>query len=571
MVLIWLHHNAVFATFAPVFATMTDIKKVRYLKIDRGRYFYQRRIPLVVQDCFPDQNVWRRPCGDVPYAKAVQLVVTWAEEHDKLIARLKDPDQRAAHMVKMRKEQKAAEAIINERMGFEPIYAFPPEVVGTDIKAGPETSPNWLWANAELKELEKQRHGDAPSAQDEAQFLAILSRWKLGETVPDKKTIPPYQKFKEILNLQEYQRYREFIEFDPIPVKKMDNTRYAEGLRYILETAFGETAPNPPNNADDREEHFFVKNKIERKLSEVSPNPNTISALLEKYIIFNQIRPLTARKYRRDVTRLINVFGDLPINQITAIHLKELRQSLSSEIKPASVHAIFTPIKGLLRYAFNEGIIDFNPMSAVSLPQDKRPIEERKWKKFEPNEIQRIEDALKVMWGTDVQGMTEERRKAFVMVIRALIFTGMRPIEVLRLDPDDVSEKFLRIHGSKTESSTRVIPVHPEISDFPDWVRSGGLKTYQHIKTDAVGAVRHNFSRLIRKTLQPSILDEKKTLYSLRTTFVNAMRRAGADIQMQRAILGHKESGAIRHYDDGPEFDLKFESVSRTDPRVEKI
>tara|TARA_R110002074_G_scaffold360428_2_gene533158 strand:- start:1250 stop:1396 length:147 start_codon:yes stop_codon:yes gene_type:complete len=45
------------------------------------------------------------------------------------------------------------------------------------------------------------------------------------------------------------------------------------------------------------------------------------------------------------------------------------------------------------------------------------------------------------------------------------------------------------------------------------------------------------------------------------------MRRAGADIQMRRAILGHKEAGAIRHYDDGPEFREKLEIIAKTDPR----
>lgn len=153
------------------------------------------------------------------------------------------------------------------------------------------------------------------------------------------------------------------------------------------------------------------------------------------------------------------------------------------------------------------------------------------------------------------------------MVIRALMFTGMRPIEVLRLQPDDVSDRAIRITGSKTESSTRVIPMHPEINSFCAWVKGGGLKTYQSIGTDPVGAIRHNFTRLIRNSLNPKIVDEQKTLYSLRSSFVNAMRRAGADIQMQRAILGHKESGAIRHYDDGPEFEKKFDAVAMTDPR----
>jgi site-specific recombinase XerD len=79
--------------------------------------------------------------------------------------------------------------------------------------------------------------------------------------------------------------------------------------------------------------------------------------------------------------------------------------------------------------------------------------------------------------------------------------------------------------------------------------------------------VRHNFGRLLRDKMKGPIKDPQKALYSLRSTFVNAMRRAGADIQVQRAILGHKEAGAIRHYSDGPEFEVKRKWVEATDPR----
>ena len=57
-----------------------------------------------------------------------------------------------------------------------------------------------------------------------------------------------------------------------------------------------------------------------------------------------------------------------------------------------------------------------------------------------------------------------------------------------------------------------------------------------------------------------------KALYSLRSTFSNAMRRAGAPADVRRAILGHAEGGAFRNYDDGPEFDLKREWIEKTDP-----
>jgi site-specific recombinase XerD len=472
-------------------------------------------------------------------------------------------------LVDHRKREKELIETIVANNGGEFMYSLPLEIKGISITDGQETEPNWLWAKSQLNELDKQRLGGLPQSWEEAQFLAILTSWRTGKKEPRSLTIPPYQRYRDILAMKEFSGYQAFITFETTLPKPLHDTEYAYELESILEEAFGKDSPKPPENSDDREEHFFIKSKIERKLSEVVPNPNIISSVLEKYIAFNQIKHLTARKYRRDVSRLIKVVGDLPINQVTPAHLKELREDLVFEMKPASLQAVFTPIKGLLRYAFNEQLIEFNPMSAVALPKDKRPIEERKWKKFDPNEVQRIDEALRIIWKNNVQGLSEERRKAFVMVVRVLMFSGMRPIEVLRLKPSDVSARLIRISGSKTESSTRVIPVHPEISDFPVWVQSGGLETYQNIETDAVGAIRHNFTKLIRKTLNPAISDEQKALYSLRSTFVNAMRRAGADIQMQRAILGHKESGAIRHYDDGPEFEKKFEAVSRTDPRIE--
>lgn len=71
---------------------MSDQEKIPYLKIDRGRYFYQRRVPLRMQAHLGIRR-WQIPCGDVGYSKAVQMVVTWAEEHDELIADLRSPDR----------------------------------------------------------------------------------------------------------------------------------------------------------------------------------------------------------------------------------------------------------------------------------------------------------------------------------------------------------------------------------------------------------------------------------------------------------------------------------------------
>ncbi|WP_375256013.1 hypothetical protein [Yoonia sp.] len=84
---------------------MRDDDKVPYLKIDHGRYFYQRRVPQHLQAHLGIRR-WQFPCGDVSYSKAVQMVVTWAEEHDELIANLRDPDRlRVAGVAKVLKDK----------------------------------------------------------------------------------------------------------------------------------------------------------------------------------------------------------------------------------------------------------------------------------------------------------------------------------------------------------------------------------------------------------------------------------------------------------------------------------
>jgi integrase len=197
---------------------------------------------------------------------------------------------------------------------------------------------------------------------------------------------------------------------------------------------------------------------------------------------------------------------------------------------------------------------------------DKRSIEQRKWKPYSPEDVQRLFQAMQHFWGKPMRNMAEARRKAVWMAVRVQAFTAMRPKEVQWLEPDDVTDQWIRVRNSKTKDSDRVIPLHPEISDFPAFFHAGGFDTFKVQEKDRVQSVRHNFERLTRKLMDPPLDDPRQVLYSLRSTFSNAMRRAGADAEMRRAILGHAEAGALKHYDDGPEFAKKRKWVRATDP-----
>lgn len=537
------------------------------MKVDRGRYFYQRRVPRHLQDTL-GFTFWQRRCGDVAYSKAVQLIVTWSEEDDDLIQELRDPKKRELEDNKrVRRANETHKTEITE-------IGLPRFLEMTEQRAGekqyyPITSLPRPWQAAAmiLAEAEANRRGE-PSIEGLVGLIEMNMRWVERGEAPDRVIVVP--NYKPILD---YLESRVDLDMQAklnirigSPVKKLSDLNYLDFLNDAYAVGFGDDAETP-TDADDRDEYEFLKRKLERKISELLPTPHTISRVAEKYYTFNSVRPATRSKYRRNLAKLIEITGDVPIKHVRTTELRQLRDKMLMTMKPASLQAVFTPIKGVFSHALEEDIIEHNPMSGVKLPRDKRPIEQRKWKKFEPEEIRRILDAAETFWGNPLQGLTKERRQAIHMVIRVLAYSGMRPVEVIRLTPDDVNATLIRIKDSKTESSTRVIPLHPEISDFPDWLRAGGMTTFSSIKTDQVGSVRHNFARLIRELMPNPILDPQKTLYSFRSTFVNAMRRAGADIQIQRAILGHKEAGAIRHYDDGPEFEIKRRWVEMTDPR----
>ena len=496
---------------------MAPAQKVRYLKLDRGRYFYQRRVPREFKDVI-GTDFWRYPCGDVSFAEAVAKVVALANEHDRLLENLKSPEERQ----KLKTE--------NRRM-------------------------------QEFKDSQKQTVED----QSYRQWLTDHGEEDPGYFGEDEASLA-FAEMDRAFPWRQAMDMLKSVDAERKDGQPMDDDEYHDWLATIYERAFGDGG-DPPKDPDERDDYDFAKRRLERKIAEVAPEPNTLSQVAERYYAFNDVRPTTVDKYRRNLALLIDHVGDIPIQHVLPGDLRKLRDKLSARMLPASVHAMFTPIMGLFNYAFEDELVDINPMSGVKLPRDKRPIEERRYLSFSPDEMTRILQGADDIWLNPVVALSEQRRVSIRMVVRVLAFTAMRPIEVLRLEPTDVDDRAIYIRGSKTDSSTRIIPLHPEIKDFPRWLADGGLDTFKSQDTDLVAAVRYNFVRLIRRKLERPIIDKRKALYSLRSTFENAMRRAGAAKEIRQAILGHKEAEALRHYDDGPEFELKKEWVEKTDPR----
>ena len=377
---------------------MTPPEKIRYLKIDRGRFFYQRRVPQKLHDLL-EQKFWLRPCGDVSYSKAIQMVVTWAEEHDKFIAQMGSLEARQDYARQQKLiSQQAFENASEDDPHSVPMFDLPLTFDELTITEASDVAPDWHWAKLSLRDLDAERDGDRPTQHMRTQLMARIHRETVSEEPCIPMEFPPFQAFRDTL-----WQYRDHPNIDNVSLSQklpdpIGTEDYVEGMREIYKTAFGKGSPAPPTDPDQRDEYEVIKRKLERRISEITPDPYTITTVSEAYFTFNSIKPITRAKYKRDIGRLVALVGDIPVKKVTTAHLKQLRDDLAPTMKAASLHAVFTPIKGLLKHAGQEELLEVNPASAIALPRDKRPIEERKWKRFEPEELFRIDNAITEFW-----------------------------------------------------------------------------------------------------------------------------------------------------------------------------
>ena len=567
----------IFGTQTHLFGTDMTQTKPKFMLIEHGRYFYQRKVPLEFQTAV-GRKKWRAPLGD-DFDTAYDRLREIRDEHTALLAKLKDPEERRDHKAKQRRLREADEGV---RIAAEDA-AYERWCHTSGLKTeeeeyfevnGEDDEPAWEKAERWIAAFENERAKGLRPTQDEIDDVQNLLGRLARSDDEFKIELPPYPEYKALV-AGGADAAKSKISFAPFLPEKMDDDEYHDRLVDVYHKLFGDHV-QPPSTPEDRDAFDVAKMLLERRIARVARNPDTLNKVAEKFFRFAQLRKKTEDKYRRTIERLVAKTGNIPVGQVTPRMLRDYRDHLKNKrrpLLPTSIRAEFTPIMGLFSYAVDEELIEISPMVSVKLPKERRAVEEMKWLPFDVNELSRILAALDDVWGQPVQGLSNERREALRMAVRVLAYTAMRPAEFMALRPDQVDERAIRVEGGKTKSSWRVIPLHPEIADFPAWLQAGGLAAFHNSKTgeaqtDTVTVLRHNFSRLVRSKMAQPVTDRRKTLYSLRSTFQNAMRRAGAPKDVRRAILGHVESGAIRHYDDGPSFELLKKWVERADPRA---
>ncbi len=296
-------------------------KKPRFLLAERGRYFYQRKVPQHLQTVL-GRKKWRAPLG-ADFDEACDRLKDLRREHDALIAKLEDPDARQDAKTTTRRQAEVAQyaAWDADELAYETAQHTKGETT--------ETEDYLEWEAAALASGEIE-----PEAPHEraARWIAAIEHERNN---PNKRVLHPYP---------------------------MDDDEYCDRLTAIFAENFGPDAPAPPSAPEDRDEYDATKLKLERKIARVARNPHTVSKVAESFFRFAEVKAKTEHKYRRTINRLIEDIGDVPVNQVTSRMLRDYRDKLLARgLLPASVHAEFAPIKGLFNYAADEEIIEDAP------------------------------------------------------------------------------------------------------------------------------------------------------------------------------------------------------------------
>lgn len=328
---------------------------------------------------------------------------------------------------------------------------------------------------------------------------------------------------------------------------------------------------------------------IEARQKEVAPkdssHPLRISQLLEPMALDQDHRKSTADGIRRKVERFTDFAGDKPLweyDHETIIayrdHLRAGGEAFNrvkkerihhAPIKPASINQYVAALKMVWNFAPDKWRKEYRDIQfpRVKRLKVKESVQDTRWKAFTDDQMKDLWAEMQKAWGPKADTrLTPGRRKAFLMAVKVMLWTGLRPVEVFHLTSANIVGETIEIRYTKT-NERRTLPLTKHLSDLPDFLSAGGFKAeLEAAKNDLYGGEARGkvsppaaLSKSLRKYFAEvrdaaGITDEKQVLYSLKDTLVRRLqmifRQKGIPVTYDtiRDIIGHKTKGALVHY-----------------------
>ena len=322
---------------------------------------------------------------------------------------------------------------------------------------------------------------------------------------------------------------------------------------------------------------------IEKKRDELGPQAKHLADYPGRIAVFLAIvgdKPIGSYT-AEDMHRFRDVVDQIPVKAKQRFRTDDplLQIRLNGEIAipwpkidPVTVDAKYlSPIKTLFSHFVSLGIIDRNPLDGIASKRVKGDngvaigaAEERL--PFEPHHIAALRAVANRKpknspdyWWIRVLPRTGLRLDEFAVLspldIRQI--HGRWCIDLLHLDDGDpVHRERRRELDLKTQSSRRVVPIHPAlISDgFLDFVERRRIRAgdramlFPQCRPDKYGCSSSALSKRIARQIDQVTTDKRHVAHSTRHNFAAACDSAGVPIAVREKFMGHvlAEEGATR-------------------------
>lgn len=275
---------------------------------------------------------------------------------------------------------------------------------------------------------------------------------------------------------------------------------------------------------------------------EVDEGP-TLSILFTTFMAERQhYKPSTLRSYRETWRYIDQAFGPIPAMRITRHELAVFKSELASRYAPRTVNRIVGLLRGVMKFAFENGLAEANPAQQLhSLREETPDIDPFTW-----DELRAVFNALR-----------GHHRQYYI----AALWSGARPCELQALRWKDVSFATAelninkaRVRGKegtpKTKRSRRIIPlIQPALEAFKTQHMKTGSDPYNYVFVTRGGdPITKHMDEIWKKACIRAGVKPRPP-YQLRHTFASLMLAAGEAPAYVARVLGHTTTETLyRHY-----------------------
>jgi len=272
-----------------------------------------------------------------------------------------------------------------------------------------------------------------------------------------------------------------------------------------------------------------------------------IAKLINSYLDFTEsvkrYSPQTVNAYRNDLNQFrefCNSLNKFTAKDLTEKFIKKYLMHLSDNgLNTRSISRKLASVRGLMKFAFHNEIINFNPVRYIKNPRSNKKLPE----------ITTTESVLKIY---ELAAEAEDEPERVKIIFELLYGCALRVSELCDLNFGDIDIKSSTLRVKGKGSKIRIVPVGKKSVEIVEEylnITKHNSNNEPLIKTKGGNRIYPRFVyRIINKYLSKVTDIKKKSPHVLRHSAATHMLDRGADLRAVKELLGHENLSTTQIY-----------------------